>query len=324
MSAWSIGCRFITSGSKPCSTTCRAPGSRSTIRRTRFAATASTRSPTSTAPGAMSRPPRAPAPRSIVRCVPSGFISTKRNGERRCTGDRSSRSRPSPRPKPIATNSTPAPARCAISPPSAPTRRWRCSRRCATTSKPSANPAIRPQSPPSARARPSASSACCASVESPICAASPTAARSRHCRGRRSGSRYCRSNRASRPTRWSFSASRTSSATGWRGLRGGGATSTSSSPRRPTSRPAISSSTPTTASAGTRRSRPSMSPARRMIACACSMPATTGCLSRSRTSRCCRVSAPKRPGRSSTGLVGWPGSRARRGSSSASAISPAS
>ena len=38
-------------------------------------------------------------------------------------------------------HSTPAPARCAISPPSAPTRRWRCSRRCATTSKPSANPA---------------------------------------------------------------------------------------------------------------------------------------------------------------------------------------
>ena len=46
--------------------------------------------------------------------------------------------------------STPAPARRAISPPSAPTRRSCCSRRCAITSKPSANPAARPRSPHSA------------------------------------------------------------------------------------------------------------------------------------------------------------------------------
>jgi transcription-repair coupling factor (superfamily II helicase) len=31
------------------------------------------------------------------------------------------------------------------------------------------------------------------------------------------------------------------------------------------------------------------------------MPATTGCLSRSRISRCCRATAPRRPARSSTG-----------------------
>ena len=55
------------------------------------------------------------------------------------------------------TGSTPARGRCAISPPSAPTPRSRCSRRCATISKPNANPAARPRSPPSARARPSGS-----------------------------------------------------------------------------------------------------------------------------------------------------------------------
>ncbi len=42
--AWSTGCRFITSGWKPCSTICRGPGSRSITRRRRCAATGSRRS----------------------------------------------------------------------------------------------------------------------------------------------------------------------------------------------------------------------------------------------------------------------------------------
>ena len=56
--------------------------------------------------------------------------------------------------------------------------------------------------------------------------------RCRPCRARRSGSPYCRSSRALRPTTWSCSASRTSSATGSPAPRGAGAASTSSSPRR--------------------------------------------------------------------------------------------
>src|ERR1700738_1392879 len=46
--AWSTGCRFITSGWKPYSTICRAPGSRSITRRRRCAATGSQRSALST------------------------------------------------------------------------------------------------------------------------------------------------------------------------------------------------------------------------------------------------------------------------------------
>ena len=105
--------------------------------------------------------------------------------------------------------------------------------------------------------------------------------------------------------------------------RGAAAISTSSSPRRRPCRPAISSSMPITASAATRRWRRSMSPARRTIACACSTPATTNCLCRSRISRCCRASARRMPGCSSTAWAGSAGSRARPGSSSASATSPA-
>ena len=66
--------------------------------------------------------------------------------------------------------------------------------------------------------------------------------------------------------RWSCSASRTSSATGWRARRAAAAASTSSSPRRRACRRAISSSMPSTASAATRRWKRSMSPARRTIA----------------------------------------------------------
>ncbi len=97
-------------------------------------------------------------------------------------------------------------------------------------------------------------------------AASPTARRSPGCRARRSGWRSCRSNRASRPTGWCCSASRTFSATGFPALRAGGAVSTISSPRRLPSPPAISLSIPSMASAAMRRWRRSMSPARRMIA----------------------------------------------------------
>ncbi len=130
---------------------------------------------------------------------------------------------------------------------------------------------------------------------------------------RLSGSRYCRSSRASRPTRWSSSASRTFSATGWRGCRGGGATSTSSSPRQPTFRRATSSSTPTTASAATRRWRRSMSRGRRTTACACSMPATTNSLCRSRISRSCRALAPRIPAvqLDRLGGVAWQSRKAR-------------
>ena len=53
MSAWSIGCRSITSGSKPCSTTCPAPGCRSTTRPRRSAPTGSNRSPISMRRGTM-------------------------------------------------------------------------------------------------------------------------------------------------------------------------------------------------------------------------------------------------------------------------------
>ena len=139
------------------------------------------------------------------------------------------------------------------------------------------------------------------------------ARRSTRCRARRWGWRSCRWSRASRPTAWSCSASRTSSATGWRGRRGAGATSTSSSPRRRASRRATSSSTRSTASAATRGWRRSMSAARRTIASRCSMPATTGCSCRSRTSRCCRATARRRPGAQLDRLGGaaWQGRKAR-------------
>ena len=65
-----------------------------------------------------------------------------------------------------------------VSPPSAPTRRSSCSRRCATISTPSANPASARRSPPTAQARPTGSPPCCASAASAICARSPTATRS--------------------------------------------------------------------------------------------------------------------------------------------------
>ena len=263
--------------------------------------------------------------RSIGRCAPDQLYLDEREWQRRLPGGavgavvavRRTRSR-------TATGSTPARGRRAISPPSAPTPRWRCSRRCATISKPSANPAARPRSPRSARARPTGSptvlrergvadlrriadGAALAALPALVGRARDPAARA-GVRDRRPR----RPRRAGHPRRPARAHAR-----------GGGATSTSSSPRRPTSRRATSSSMPITASAATRRWRRSTSAARRTTACACSMPATTGCSSRSRTSRSCRASAPRMPGRSSTGWAGSPGSRARRGSSSASATSPA-
>ena len=75
------------------------------------------------------------------------------------------------------TGSMPARGRCATSPPSGPIPRSCCSRRSATISKPSAEPAAKPRSPRSAKARPTGSRPCCASAASPICAGSPTATR---------------------------------------------------------------------------------------------------------------------------------------------------
>ena len=154
MPAWSTGCRSITSGWKPCSTTCRAPGSRSTTRRRRFAATGSRRSPIPMRRATTSPPRRAPVHRSIARSAPTSSISTAASGRRRCTAGRSCSCRLSRQIRATATRSMPAPARRATSRPSAPTRMSCCSRRCAITSKPSANPAARPRSPHSARARP--------------------------------------------------------------------------------------------------------------------------------------------------------------------------
>ena len=158
MSAWSIGCRSITSGWRPCSTTCPAPGSRSTTRRTRCATIGSRRSPIST-PRATTSPAAARAGAPIYRPVrPDAALPRQprmASGVARAAGRPAVALRRAGRA--TATSSTPAPARRAISPPSAPTRISCCSRRCAITSKPSAKPAARRRLPPSARARPSGS-----------------------------------------------------------------------------------------------------------------------------------------------------------------------
>ena len=308
-----------------CSITCRAPGSRSITRRRRCAATGSRRSPISTPRGTTSRRRRAPARRSIARSGPSSSISTTREWQAALHG------RPVVQLSPFAAGSERRrrirrrrPPGAAISPPSAPTRTSCCSRRCATISTPSAKPAARPRSPPSAQgsadrlltvlrergvtdlrrvadgealeALPrSAVGLAILPVEQGFATDDAGAAR--------------RAGHPRRPARAHAAPAAQPRPVHHRG----------DEPRRR----AISSSMPSTASAATRRWRRSMSPARRTIACACSMPATTGCSCRSRTSRCCRASARKTPARSSTGSAGSPGSRARRGSRSASATSPA-
>ena len=326
MSAWSIGCRSITSGSRRCSTICprrrlsfdhqaeevrahRLDADRRFLRRA----------------AQRDRAPRAAARRSTARCAPSSSISTSTNG--RALSPAAGRAvvalrRARECSRPVRCRRA---ARRAISPPSAPTPRSILFEAVRDYLAAEREAGRKPRSPPTAPARPTGSRPCCASAASPICAGSPTARRCAQLptcvgRARRAAARAgLRDRRARR-----CSASRTFSATGWRARRAGGAISTSSSPRREPRRRAISSSMPSTASAATRGWRRSTSPARRMIACACSMPATTSCSCRSRTSRCCRAMARRRPGRSSTGSAASPGSRARRGSSSASATSPAS
>ena len=168
MSVWSIGCRSITNSWRLCSTTCPAPGCRSTTRRTRSATIVSKRSPIFTRRATTSPGLRAPGRRSIVRFDPRSSTSTIWNGKPGCAGGRSSGSRPSPHPRATATSSTPAPARPEILQSNAPTRTSCCSRRCATTSRASTKPVGRRPLPPLARAPPSGSSACCVSAASPI------------------------------------------------------------------------------------------------------------------------------------------------------------
>ena len=159
MPAWSTGCRSITSSWRPCSTTCRAPGSRSITRPRRRAATGSTRSPIST-PRATTSPPaaRARQRRFIARSSPTRCFSARANGRRLCAA------RPVVQLSPFAADRERrrrvrrrAPARRKTSPPSAPTRISCCSRRCAIISTPSRKPAAKPRSPPSAKARPTGS-----------------------------------------------------------------------------------------------------------------------------------------------------------------------
>ena len=78
-------------------------------------------------------------------------------------------------------------------------------------------------------------------------------------------------------------------------------------------RPATSSSTPIMASAASSACARSRRWARRMIASKSTMPATTGCSCRSKTSSFCRATGPMRPRPPSTSLAAAPGNRARRG-----------
>jgi transcription-repair coupling factor (superfamily II helicase) len=99
---------------------------------------------------------------------------------------------------------------------------------------------------------------------------------------------------------------------------------TSSSRTSPRSRPATSSSTPSTASPASRGWRRSRSAGRRTTASSSSTPATTSCSCRSRGWRSSRATATRRPRRSSTSWAGRAGRAGRRRSSSASASWPRS
>ena len=117
--------------------------------------------------------------------------------------------------------------------------------------------------------------------------------------------------RLSRPTMSPSSASRTFSATAWCGRARPAASSTISSPKSRASRPAISSSMSSTASAASSACRRSMSPARRMIVSSCVTPPRPSCFCRSRTSSCCRATAPTTPMSSWIGSAAAAGRRAR-------------
>ena len=120
------------------------------------------------------------------------------------------------------------------------------------------------------------------------------------------------------------SASRTFSATAWCGRAGPAAGRKISSPKSPALRPATSSCMSITASAASSACRRSRPPARRMIVWNFITRKQRSSTCRSRTSSCCRATAPSRPMSSSTGLAAAAGRRARRGSRAASAKSPAS
>ena len=141
--------------------------------------------------------------------------------------------------------------------------------------------------------------------------------RSRH-------SRCSASSRASRRPTSPSSASRTSWATGWCGPGARRAALPTSSPRRPAWASAISSCTPTTASAASTASPPSPRWARRTTAWRSPTRKAPSSICRSRTSSCCRATARPTGRCSSTAWAASPGRRARRASSSASARSPPS
>ena len=124
---------------------------------------------------------------------------------------------------------------------------------------------------------------------------SPASTPGARCRRRRATRRCWRCSAwspVSRPTMSPSSASRTSSATGWCGRARRAASSTISSRRSRASPAAISWSMSSTASAASSACRRSKSPARRMTASSCIMPPTPSCSCRSRTSSCCRATAP--------------------------------
>ncbi len=146
--------------------------------------------------------------------------------------------------------------------------------------------------------------------------AAEAASRARRCSG---------SKAASRPPTPRSSASRTSSATGWCG-RAAARQARRQLHRRShgACRPAISSCMSITASAVSSACARSRRRARRTIAWRSTTPAATSSSCRSRTSNCCRATAPRRATSISTGSAAAAGRRARRGCASASSRSPTS
>ncbi len=205
-SAWSIGCRSITRGSRPCSTTCPAPAvsldhQADEVRGHRLEAIADFYGARAQCP-----PPRALAPRSIARSTRAALSRRRGMAARRCAGDAG---RPA-----LALRRARDGDRDRFDAGARPARNFAAERADPkvnsvrggarlSRSRAQGRRACRDRRLQRRLGRP-ARRPCCASVDVADLRRSPMATRSRALPDRRSGSRSCRSSRASRPTRWSL------------------------------------------------------------------------------------------------------------------------